>query len=353
MPPLVEIAGRRIGGDEPPYLVAEAGVNHNGSWELALRLVDAAADAGAHAVKFQTFSAEALAAADAPLAGYQQQGAGGAASQVDMLRGLELSADALRACRDRATERGLVFLSTPFDLASVQLLAELGVPAFKVGSGDLTNLVLLRAVVRHGLPVILSTGMSTLVEVDAAVTDLRTHGDPPLVLLHCTSAYPADAHDANLAAMTTMRERYGVPVGYSDHTLGIAVATAAVALGAALIEKHLTLDRSLPGPDHSASLEPAELAALVVAARAAHAAKGDGVKGARPAELDVARAARRSLVVARDIAEGEVLHEDDLGALRPAGGISPLRLDDVVGRRAAHDLSARSVLGPDDVDPPL
>ena len=348
----VAIGGRRIGGPEPPFIVAEAGVNHNGSPELALRLVDAAAEAAADAVKFQTFSADALATADAPQAAYQRRQSP-AGSQLEMLRGLELSLSALHACRERARDRGITFLSTPFDVASVQVLADLGVPAFKIGSGDLTNLVLLRAAARHGLPLILSTGMASLDEVDAAVADLRGHGDPPLVLLQCTSAYPADAEDANLAAMATMRDRFGVPVGYSDHTLGIAVATAAAALGAAVIEKHLTLDRSLPGPDHAASLEPGEMADLVVAVRDAHAARGDGIKAPRRDEEDVRKVARRSLVVARAIAGGEVVGEAAIDAMRPAGGVSPLRLDEVVGRRAARDLQAGHLLLPDDLDPPL
>jgi N-acetylneuraminate synthase/N,N'-diacetyllegionaminate synthase len=348
----VEIAGRRVGDGEPPYVVAEAGVNHGGSGEMALRLVEAAAAAGADAVKFQTFRSDALATADAPQAAYQRERAA-AASQLEMLRALELPADAVRASRDRAGTLGLTFLSTPFDLASVDLLAGLGVPAFKIGSGDLTNLVLLRAVAAHGLPLLLSTGMATVDEVAAAVADLRAHGDPPLVLLQCTSAYPAPAEDANLAAIATMRERFGVPVGYSDHTRGYEVAVAAAALGAAIIEKHLTLDRSLPGPDHAASLEPAEFSALVRGVREAHAALGDGVKAPRGIEADVRRAARRSLVVTRDVVAGEAIAAADLDAMRPATGISPLRLDDVAGRRAARDLTARTVLRPEDLDPPL
>lgn len=350
--PELSIAGRLIGDGQPPYLIAEAGVNHNGSPDLALRLVDAAADAGADAVKFQTFHADSLATADAPQAAYQRERAA-AASQVEMLRALELPAEALRACSRRAAERGLAFLSTPFDLASVQLLAEVGVPAFKVGSGDLTNLVLLRAVAGHGLPMLVSTGMATLDEVGAAVADIRAHGDPPLALLQCTSAYPAAEEDANLRAMATLAERFGVPVGYSDHTLGTAVATAAAALGAALIEKHLTLDRSMPGPDHAASLEPSGFADLATAVRQAHAALGDGVKLPRADEEDARHIARRSLVLSRPLRAGEEVAEGDLDAMRPAGGISPLRLDQVIGRRAARDLPAWRILGPEDLDPPL
>lgn len=347
----VEIAGRPIGEAAPPFVIAEAGVNHNGSPDMALRLVDAAADAGADAVKFQTFKADALAGADAPQAAYQRERAP-AASQVEMLRALELPADALRACSRRAGERGLAFLSTPFDLESIRLLEGL-VPAFKVGSGDLTNLVLLRAVAARGLPMIVSTGMATLEEVDAAVRDLRQHGDPPIVLLHCTSAYPAALADADLAAMATLRRRFGVPVGYSDHTSGIVAATAAAALGAAIIEKHLTLDGRMRGPDHAASLEPREFAEMVAAIADAHASIGDGVKAPRPDEEDARRVARRSLVLTRSVAAGEEIAATDLDAMRPADGISPLRLDEVVGRRAARALPARVSLQPDDLDPPL
>jgi N-acetylneuraminate synthase/N,N'-diacetyllegionaminate synthase len=348
----VDVAGRMVGAGGAPLVIAEGGVNHNGDVELAQRLVDAAADAGADAVKFQTFSADALASPEAPQAAYQAERAA-AASQVEMLRRLELPADAWATLRDRARERGMAFLSTPFDLASVELLAGLDVPVFKVGSGDLTNLVLLRAVAAHGRPLLLSTGMATLDEVAAAVADLRAHGDPPLVLLQCTSAYPADAEEANLAAMATLREAFGVPVGYSDHTLGTSVAIAAAALGAAVIEKHLTLDRAMPGPDHAASLEPADFAEMVRGVREAAAAIGDGVKAPRPGEADAAAVARRSLVAKRRIAAGDVLHAADLDAMRPAGGISPLRLDEVLGRRASRALEPRTLLRPEDLDPPL
>ncbi len=327
-------------------------MNHNGSLDLALQLVAAAAAAGADAVKFQTFSADAVVGSDAPQAGYQRDRAP-AASQREMLRPLELPLAAWAPIRDRARALGILFLSTPFDIGSVRLLVELGVPAIKIGSGDLTNLVLLRAAAAHGLPILLSTGMATLDEVDSAVADLRSHGDPPLVLLQCTSAYPARAEHANLRAIAILRDRFGVPVGYSDHTPGIATSTAAAALGAAVIEKHLTVDSSLPGPDHAASLEPAAFGELVTAVRQAHACLGDGVKAPRPGEGEMRRVARRSLVTARPLAAGQVIGPADLDALRPADGISPLRLDEVVGRRTVRDLDRRTALQADDLDPPL
>ena len=346
------IGKRAIGPGEPVYLVAEAGVNHNGDPDLALRLVDAAAEAGADAVKFQTFRADLLAASDAPMAEYQRQ-RGGAASQVDMLRRLELPREAWRVIRDRARERGIAFFSTPFDLESLALLAELEVPVYKVGSGDLTNLVLLRAIADQRAAVILSTGMATIDEIDVAVADLRTRGGSPICLLQCTSAYPAPAVDANLRAMGTLSERYRACVGFSDHTVGTVVPIAAAALGASLIEKHLTLDRSLPGPDHAASSEPHEFAALAAAVREVAMALGDGIKAPRPSEMDVRMVARRSLVARRHLPAGTVLTDADLDARRPADGISPLRLPDLVGRRLVNDLPAGTRLRSADVHPPL
>lgn len=346
-----KIAGRTI-GDTSPFVIAEAGVNHNGSPELALELVDAAAAAGADAVKFQTFRADALALPSAPQARYQRERAE-AGSQRQMLQALELPTEALRACRDRALERGIVFLSTPFDLASVQVLVELEVPAFKIGSGDLTNLILLRAVAALGRPMIVSTGMATLDDVIAAVATVQAAGNPPMVLLQCTSAYPAAPGDANLRAMATLRDRFGVLVGYSDHTLGITSAIAATALGAAVIEKHLTLDRTLPGPDQAASLEPAEFAQMVVAIRDAHASLGDGIKVPSADEADVRMVARRSLVVVREIEVGQVVDAADLDARRPATGLSPMLLPVVIGRRAARRMPAGTILRGDDLDPPV
>ena len=346
------IGGRFISVGHPPYVIAEAGVNHNGSPDLALRLVDAAADAGADAVKFQTFSADALAVPDASQAIYQRERAK-AASQVEMLRALELSKRGLEACFVRARQRGLTLLSTPFDSAAVLLLRALGVPAFKVASGDLTNLVLLRAVAAQRLPMLVSTGMATMDEVAAAVADIASHGNPPLALLHCTSAYPATPEEANLRAIVTLRDRFRLPIGYSDHTLGITVATAAASLGAVLIEKHITLDKSMDGPDHMASLEPEEFRAMVRSVHDAHMALGDGVKVPRPSEDDTRLVSRRSLVLSRPLAAGEVIRETDLDAMRPASGISPLLLDKVVGRHTARNLRARVTLHQEDLDPPL
>jgi N-acetylneuraminate synthase/N,N'-diacetyllegionaminate synthase len=346
------IGGRAIGQDEQPYMIAELGVNHDGDPAKALRLVDAAADAGADAVKFQTFRADALATAGARQAEYQRARAS-AGSQREMLQSLELPIEGLRAAFERARERGIAAFSTPFDVGSVATLVELGVPALKVGSGDLTNLLLLRSVAAAGLPLILSTGMATLDEVDAAVAAVRSAGDAPLALLHCLSAYPAPPEETNLRAIPAMRERYGVEIGFSDHTTGMAAPIASIALGATIIEKHLTLDHTMPGPDHAASMEPDQLRALTSSLGVAHAALGSGWKVPQPSEADTRQVARRSLVLRHELRRGARIAEEDLDAKRPADGISPMRLDEVVGRRLAHDLAADATLLPDDLDPPL
>ena len=319
----IEIARRAVGEGAPTFVVAEAGVNHNGDVELALRLVDIAADAGANAVKFQTFSADALVTESARKAGYQQATTGAGESQRDMLRRLELDADAHARLQAHAAARGLVFFSTPFDEASADLLDTLEVPALKVPSGELTNLPLLRHLAAKKRPLILSTGMGTLAEVEVAVDAIRAAGDPPLAVLHCVSAYPAPPAEVNLRAMDTLRARFGCPVGLSDHTLGTAIALAAVARGAAILEKHMTADRTLPGPDHRASLEPAELAAMIRAIREIESALGDGEKRPMPSERDTREVARRSLVAARPIARGERLARGMLAIKRPGTGIPP------------------------------
>lgn len=337
------LGSRRIGDGESCFVIAEAGVNHNGDLDLAHRLVDAAADASADAVKFQTFRTAHLVSAAAPKAAYQRAATGNDQSQDAMLRQLELNADAHRELQQHAAERGIVFLSTPFDPESADLLAAMDVPAFKVSSGELTNLPLLAHLARLARPIFLSTGMATLDEVRAAVQALRENGNPPLALLQCVSNYPAAASDTNLRAMRTMRDAFAVPVGYSDHTLGSEIAFAAVALGACIVEKHLTLDRALPGPDHAASSEPAEFAALVRGIRAIESALGDGIKQPAASEADVAAVARRSLVAARDLAAGETLDSTNIIALRPGGGLPPGARETLLGKRARRAIVAGTV----------
>jgi N,N'-diacetyllegionaminate synthase len=315
-------------------IIAEAGVNHNGSLERALALVDEAARAGADAVKFQTFRAEQVISRHAPKAEYQQRTTGNAESQLDMVRALELDAAAHRKLVARCRERNLEFLSTPFDLESVALLKELGVARLKIPSGEITNPLLLRAAAATGLPLIISTGMSTLGEIEAA---LAVVGPAPITLLHCTTEYPAPLVDVNLRAMATMAQAFGLPVGYSDHTEGIAVSVAAVALGAVLIEKHFTLDRNLPGPDHKASLEPRELGELVASIRVVEEALGSPRKAPSPSERKNIAIARKSLVAARPIGAGEPFTRENLTVKRPGNGISPMRYDEYLGRPAARD----------------
>lgn len=349
------------------FVIAEAGVNHNGDVQLGLELVDAAAATGADAVKFQTFRASALVTPAAPKAAYQERQTGSDGSQLDLLRRLELSFDAHKTLLARCRERGISFLSTPFDLQSLAFLVkELQVERLKIGSGDLTNAPLLLAAGRSGRPVILSTGMATIDEIERALAVLafgyaggatehagqaafddafasRAGRDAlaaNVTLLHCTTEYPAPVAEANLRAMGTMRHRFGLPVGLSDHTEGIAVATAAVALGATVIEKHLTLDRAMPGPDHAASLEPREFRALVDAVRTVEVALGTGEKIPSPSEFKNRVVARKSLVTQRAVAKGEMFNCDNLGTLRPGDGIPALEYFDWLGRAASRDFAA-------------
>jgi N-acetylneuraminate synthase len=333
----------------PVFVIAEAGVNHNGDRRLAERLVDAAKAAGADAVKFQTFKAENIASRGATLAAYQKAAAKGA-SQLEMLKRLELSEADHRALLARCRRAGIQFLSTPFDVESADLLARLGLKVFKLPSGELTNKGLLEHVARLRRPVILSTGMSTLAEVRAAVGWIRRAGGArragraPLTLLHCVTEYPAPAAEVNLRAMDTLKKAFGLPVGYSDHTMGIEVAVAAVARGAEVIEKHFTLDRTLPGPDHKASLEPAEFKALVAAVRTVSAALGDGVKRPAPCERKNMAVARKSLVAARDLPRGARLAAADVLVKRPGTGIPPAGLSKALGRTLARAVRADEVL---------
>jgi N,N'-diacetyllegionaminate synthase len=328
------------------FVIAEAGVNHNGSLELAVELVGAAARSGADAVKFQTFRADLLASAAAPKAAYQRETTGARGGQLEMLRSLELSAADHHALVRHCAQCSIEFLSSPFDEPSVELLVELGLRRLKVPSGELTDVPLLRRVAALGLPLIVSTGMASLGEVDSALATLEAAGCPRarVTVLHCTTEYPTPPQDVNLRAMVTMRDALGVAVGYSDHTAGSAVPIAAAALGASVIEKHLTLDRELPGPDHRASLEPADFAAMVRAIREIDAALGDGVKQPTPGERENAVAARKSIVAAQAIAAGERLSAENLAAKRPGTGMSPLYWDDVVGRVASRAYAAGDLI---------
>jgi N-acetylneuraminate synthase len=341
---VIEIGGRLIGSGQPCFIIAEAGVNHNGDARLAYELIDAAVHAGADAVKFQTFNTERVISRSAPKADYQLQTTDTNETQFEMVRRLELSADTHRMLANRCRERGIQFLSSPFDWESVDLLNDLEVPAFKIASGEITNWPLLKHVAKAGKPMIISTGMSYLGEVEAALDLIRKTGNDQIILLHCVSSYPADAVDVNLRAMLTMADKFRVPVGYSDHTLGIAVAIAAASLGACVIEKHLTLSKQLPGPDHRASLEPLEFATMVSGIRAAQAAIGSGEKKPVAAEQNVRLVARRSLAARVPLAAGTVLTDMMLTELRPGTGISPILLGEVVGRKLMRPVESGELL---------
>jgi N-acetylneuraminate synthase len=328
----VMIGSRLIGAGQPCFVIAEAGVNHDGDVEIAHRLIDVAAAAGADAVKFQTYETDALVTADAPKAPYQLETTGKDESQHQMLKRLELPRQAHAPLKAHCEQRGLVFLSTPFDPDSADFLARLGVFAFKTPSQEIINLPFLRQIARYRRPMIVSTGNSTVGEVDAAMRVIERE-QAPVVLLHCVSQYPAAPADANLRAMHTLEKAFGVPVGFSDHTLGTAIPIAAAALGANLIEKHYTLDSKRTGPDHRASLEPDELKSMIAGIRTVEAALGDGRKRPAASEAEVGRAARKSLVAARDLAAGTVLDSDSIAAKRPGTGLSPALTDLVLGRK--------------------
>ncbi|TFW61119.1 N-acetylneuraminate synthase [Bradyrhizobium sp. MOS001] len=354
-------------------IIAEAGVNHNGDRARALALVEAAAKAGADVVKFQSFRADNLATAGAAKASYQQATTGNAQSQLDMLRALELSTDDEVQIAAACAASNITYMSTPFDADSAtHLVRRVGVSTLKVGSGDLTNAPLLLHLARFRLPIILSTGMGTLAEVEQALgviafgylgdaaarpspadfakllldratwTELRVK----VALLHCTTEYPADPRSINLRAMATLRDAFGLPVGFSDHSRGIHIAAAAVALGAAVIEKHLTLDRDLPGPDHRASIEPDEMTAMIAAIRDVEAALGDGRKVPAPEEIPNRAVARRSLVALRALRAGERFTEDNLGVKRPGNGVPPIDYWNYLGKTAQRDYAANEAIEP-------
>jgi N-acetylneuraminate synthase len=340
----LEIAGHWIGPGYPCFVIAEAGVNHNGRLDLARRLVNKAKQAGADAVKFQTFKAELLVTLSAPKAEYQRRCTGSAESQFEMLRRLELSPKAHRAVLDLCGLSGILYLSSPFDEQSADFLDSLGVAAFKIPSGEITNLPFLVHVACMGKPMIISTGMATLGEVETAVNAVWKAGNHDVILLHCVSNYPADPADINLRAMQTLETAFGIPVGYSDHTPGVEVSLAAVALGACVVEKHFTLDRALPGPDHQSSLEPDELASLVRGIRLVEAALGHGRKEPAASEANTAAAARKSLVAACDIPAGIPLTKDKVAVRRPGTGLPPAMSSFVIGRTSRVFIPAGTIL---------
>lgn len=323
------------------FIIAEAGVNHNAELNLAYQLIDAAVLAGADAVKFQTAIPGLVATGFAQKASYQKDTTGAGESQLEMISKIHFPLGAYKPIKAYCDEKKIIFFSTAFDLVSLEYLENLGQPYHKIPSGEITNLPYLRQLARYGKPVFLSTGMSTLDEIEAALEVLEQAGTSRdrITVLHCNTEYPTPMADVNLRAMLTIRDAFGVAVGYSDHTAGIEVAIAAVALGATVIEKHFTLDRKLPGPDHKASLEPDELRAMVEAIRNIEQALGDGIKRPSASEAKNIPIARKSLVAARAIRAGECFSEMNLAVKRPGTGLSPMRWGEVLGRKALRDFA--------------
>ncbi len=323
------------------FIIAEAGVNHNGSLELAQKLINVAVDAGADAIKFQTFKADKLVSKTAHKAEYQQQTTDAAESQYEMIKKLELDETAHHELIAYCKTKNILFLSTPFDHESIELLNNLGTEIFKIPSGEITNLPYLRHVGKLAKLAILSTGMANLGEIENALDILVAAGLPKekITVLHATTEYPCPVEDVNLKSMQTIAKAFGVKVGYSDHTKGIEVPIAAVAMGACIIEKHFTLDKTMEGPDHKASLEPHELKAMVSAIRNIEKALGDGIKKPSKSEFKNIPIARKSIMASRPIQKGEILSTDNITVKRPGTGISPMRWDEVLNRQASRDFS--------------
>ncbi|MBI4222425.1 MAG: N-acetylneuraminate synthase [Planctomycetes bacterium] len=331
------------------FIIAEAGVNHNGSLQTAKKLLDVAVDAGADAVKFQTFKADKVVTATASKAKYQIENTGTDETQFEMLKRLELSIDAHKELFSYCNKKNIIFMSTSFDEGSADMLDNLGMTIFKIPSGEITNKPLIQHVAGKKKPIILSTGMSYLGEVEKAInwiSEIRDKLDkkPELTLLHCVSNYPAEVEDSNLLAIKTMERAFGLPVGYSDHTLGIEIPIAAVALGARVIEKHFTLDRNMEGPDHKASLEPDELKTMVKAIRNVENALGSGIKKPTRSEEEIKNIARRSLVASRHIKAGETVRLNDISIKRPGIGIAPELIEQIINKVAKIDIKKDSLL---------
>jgi len=331
------------------YIIAEAGVNHNGDINIAKRLIDTAVDAGVDAVKFQTFKTEKIVGKFANKATYQIENTGEEESQFEMVKKLELSYEAFRELKEYCDKKGITFISTPDESDSLDFLAELGVPLIKIGSTEVTNLKFLKQIARKQLPIILSTGMSTLGEVENALKAIYCEGNHNITIMHVTTDYPTMPEDVNLRAMITMRDAFKVPVGYSDHTLGNEAAVAAVALGAVTIEKHFTLDKNMEGPDHKASLNPEELNIFVKAVRDAEKMLGDGIKNPTKREESIMEAARRSIVAARDLKEGTILDESMLEFKRPGNGLKPELISFIIGRKLKRSLMEDELITLDDI----
>lgn len=321
------------------FIIAEAGDNHNGDYDTALKLVDKAVEAGADCVKFQTFVTERVISKLAEKADYQKESTGTGESQYEMVKKLELSFEQFRQIKKYCEQKKIIFLSTPFDLESIDFLQEIDIPFWKIPSGEITNLPYLEKIAHTGKDIIMSTGMCTMEEIQKAIDILKKNGAGKMTLLHCNTEYPTPYEDVNLRAMKTMAETFGVEVGYSDHTKGIEVPIAAVAMGAVVIEKHFTLDKNMPGPDHKASLEPDELKQMIQSVRNIEKALGSSEKKPSTSEIKNIDIARKSIVAKKAIKKGEELTEDNLDIKRPGNGISPMYWYDLLGTKAVKDFS--------------
>ncbi len=336
---IIKIGNKKISEDSPVFIIAEAGVNHNGRLDLALKLVDAAKEAGADAVKFQTFKAEGVMTENVPMAEYQKKNTGKTESMLDMVRKFELKYEDFRKINKYCDRKKIMFLSTPHSGSeSVDFLHSLKVPAFKFGSGDLNNLPVLRYAAKFKKPMILGTGMADMAEVKEAINCAKKAGNDKIIVLHCTTNYPCPVEEVNLRAMQTMMRDLDVLVGYSDHTLGIQVPIMAATLGACVIEKHFTLDKNLAGPDHKASLEPGELKEMVGAVRNVEKILGSSIKKPMKSEKEIAKVARKSIVTLNHIKKGEIFSPENIGIKRPGIGIEPKFFDKILGKKAKKDL---------------
>ncbi len=348
----IRVGNTRIGRDCPCFIVAEAGVNHCGNIDLAFELIESASQSGADAIKFQCYVTEDLVTIDAPKARYQESDMGSTTKQYEMLKALELDAKDLAKLRDHCLKKGIMFICTPYDQRSVDTMEDIEQPMiYKIASTDTTNTPFLKYIASKNRPVILSTGMCSLGEVELAVNTLKESGlENRIIILQCTSEYPVPMQDVNLRAMETMERAFCCPVGFSDHTFGIEASSWAVAMGACMIEKHLTLDRTLSGPDHKASIEPTEFASLVNSIRQIEVALGDGIKRVMPSETDNKERMQRSLVAKRNIQIGKSITRDDLTCKRPGSGLPPLWFDLVIGKVAINHISDGSIISLNDID---
>lgn len=335
----IQICDRCIGEEEPCFIVAEAGVNHNGDIKLAKKLVDAAKDVGADAIKFQTWKTENIKVRDSKMAPYQRKNLGYEESQFEMSKKYELPYSAFSELKDYAEEEGLIIFSTAEDEESINFLNSVNIPVFKIPSGDLTNLPLLKFTAKKNRPIILSTGMGYLSEVDEAVRTILDTGNKEIIILHATSNYPAQYFELNLKCLTTLSKAFNTIIGYSDHTLSIDVPIAAISLGAKVIEKHLTLDRGLKGPDHKASIKPDEFKLMVETIRSIENALGDGIKRPSDSEMEIRKFVRKIMVAKKDVKKGELIKEEHIACKRAGEGLSPTMIKYLIGKRARFDLS--------------